>query len=195
MTDTSVMNIIRRRRSISKMTDQMPTRQQIEYILEAATHAPNHHRVEPWKFIVLAGEARIELGQIMQDALLSRMGDVPLTQVQSQLEQEERKPLRAPVIIAVISEFPRLEYALDIENVEATSAAVQNMLLVTEELGLAAIWRTGEAAYDDQVKHWLGVEPEDHIVAFIYLGYPAIPRLERRPTPIESKTTWYGWEG
>lgn len=194
LTDMSVMELIQRRRSIGKMTDQVPTRQQIERILEAATHAPNHHRVEPWKFIVLAGEARAELGLVMQEALLSRMSDVPVTQVPSLLEKERQKPLRAPVIITVISEFPRLANALDIENVEATAAAVQNMLLVAEELGLAAMWRTGDAAYDEQVKHWLGIEPEDHIVAFLHIGYPAIPRLERHPTPISMKATWYGWE-
>lgn len=190
----SVIETIRRRRSIGKMTEQVPTRAQIEEILEAATHAPNHHRTEPWKFIVLAGEARAELGLVMQEALLSSLGDLPLTQVQARLEKERLKPLRAPVIITVVSEFPRNDDALDIENVEATAAAVQNMLLVAEELGLAVMWRTGDAAYNDQVKHWLGVETEDHIVAFLYVGYPAIPRLERRATSLSQKTTWYGWE-
>jgi nitroreductase len=190
----SVIETIRRRRSIGKMTEQVPTRAQIEEILEAATHAPNHHRTEPWKFIVLAGEARAELGLVMQEALLSSLGDLPLTQVQARLEKERLKPLRAPVIITVVSEFPRNDEALDIENVEATAAAVQNMLLAAEELGLAVMWRTGDAAYNDQVKRWLGVETEDHIVAFLYVGYPAIPRLERRATPLSQKTTWYGWE-
>ncbi|WP_201371057.1 nitroreductase family protein [Ktedonobacter robiniae] len=190
----SISETIRRRRSIGKMTEQVPTRAQIEEILEAATHAPNHHRTEPWKFIVLAGEARAELGLVMQEALLSSLGDLPLTQVQARLEKERLKPLRAPVIIAVVSAFPRNDEALDIENVEATAAAVQNMLLVAEELGLAIMWRTGDAAYNDQVKRWLGVETEDHIVAFLYVGYPAIPRLERRATPLSQKTTWYGWE-
>jgi nitroreductase len=68
------------------------------------------------------------------------------------------------------------------------------MLLVAEELGLAAMWRTGSAAYNPRVKQWLGLAPEDHIVAFVYLGFPAIPRLERHPTPAEVKTTWLGWE-
>ena len=72
--------------------------------------------------------------------------------------------------------------------------AAENMLLVAEELGLAAMWRTGDAAYDPRVKQWFGLAPEDHIVAFLYLGYPAIPHQERQPIPIERKTTWLGWE-
>jgi len=74
------------------------------------------------------------------------------------------------------------------------AAAVQNMLLTAEEMGLAAMWRTGDGAYDPQVKQWLGLAPEDHIVAFVYLGFPSIPKLERHPTPYEEKTTWLGWE-
>src|SRR6266571_7065406 len=49
-------------------------------------------------------------------------------------------------------------------------------------------------AYDPRIKQWLGLAPEDHIVAFVYLGFPAIPKVERHPTHFEEKTTWLGWE-
>ena len=65
----SVFETIKRRRSIGKMTAERPTRQQIEKLLEAATHAPNHHKVEPWKFFVLAGKAREALGAVMAESL------------------------------------------------------------------------------------------------------------------------------
>ena len=98
------------------------------------------------------------------------------------------------MVIAVAAEYPRQSNVVEIENVEAVAAAVENMLLVAEELGLAAMWRTGDAAYDPRVKAWLGLAPEDHIVAFLYLGYAAIPHQERQPIPIEKKTSWLGWE-
>jgi len=47
-----------------------------------------------------------------------------------------------------------------IEDIEAASAAVQNMLLAAEELGLGTVWRTGDTAYDPQVKRWLGLTPK-----------------------------------
>ncbi|HWS84270.1 MAG TPA: nitroreductase family protein [Ktedonobacteraceae bacterium] len=67
----TVFEIIKRRRSIGKMTEQRPTREPIQQILEAATHAPNHHLVQPWKFFVLAGTARNELGLIKYQYLMS----------------------------------------------------------------------------------------------------------------------------
>ena len=194
-TSMSIFETIISRRSIGKMTSQPPTRQEIERLLEAATHAPNHHKVEPWKFFVLAGDARQQLGIVMAESLTQRLAESPLpSEKQDTLINKERtKLMRSPVVIAVVAEPPRQAHVLAIENIEATAAATQNMLLVAEEMGLACMWRTGDAAYDPRVKEWLQLDPDDHIVAFVYVGYPAIPRLERRPVPYDEKTTWLGW--
>jgi nitroreductase len=190
----NVFECIKNRRSIGKMTDQAPTRQQIAQLLEAAIHAPNHHKVEPWKFIVLAGDARVELGQVMASSLAQRLAELSPANAAPLLDKERSKLLRSPVVIVAVAEQPRQVNVLEIENIEAVAAAVQNMLLTGEELGLACMWRTGEAAYDPHVKHWLGLAPADNIVAFVYVGFPAIPKLARQLTPVNSKTSWLGWE-
>lgn len=188
-----VFETITRRRSIGKMTAEQPAREQIERLLEAATHAPNHHGVQPWKFVVLAGGARAELGMVLAEALLARGGDLDTEQGRALLAKEQQKLLRAPVVIVVAAEYPCEGRAVEIENVAAVAAAVENMLLVAEERGLAAMWRTGDAAYDPRVKQWLGLAPRDHIVAFLYVGYAAIVRQPRHPQSFEEKTTWLGW--
>ena len=190
----NVFETIKRRRSIGKMTQEQPTRRQIEKLLEAATHAPNHHKVEPWKFIVLAGKAREELGMVMEESLAGRLGETSSKTAQALLNKERNKLMRSPIVIVVVAEAPKLPKVLAIENIAAAAAATQNMLLTAEEMGLAAMWRTGDAAFDPHVKAWLGLEPEDQIVSFLYLGFPAIPRLERHPISFEEKTTWLGWE-
>lgn len=190
----TIFDSIQRRRSIGKMTGERPTRQQIERLLEAATHAPNHHNEQPWKFIVLAGESRAAIGEVMAESLAARLEDVDDENAQARLAKERNKLLRAPVIIVVAAEPPRHPQALEIENIQAASAAVQNMLLAGEEMGLATMWRTGDAAFDPRVKRALGLSPRDHIIAFLYVGFPAIPKLERHPVPFEEKTTWLGWK-
>lgn len=189
-----INDIIKQRRSIGKMTEQMPTREQINQLIEAATHAPDHHKVEPWRFYVLAGTARNALGDIMAQSQASRMQDTTDPKASAVIEKERSKPLRAPVLIVVTAEHATQANIVEIENIEAVAAAVQNMLLSAEELGLACIWRTGAPAYDPAVKQWLGVPVEDHIVAILYLGYPAIPSQERQPQNSAEKTTWLGWE-
>ena len=189
-----VFDVIKRRRSIGKMNGERPKREQIELLLEAATHAPNHHHAQPWKFIVLAGNAREELGTVMAMSLANRLEETSSEKAQAMLHKERNKPLRAPVVIVVVAESPKQPKVMEIENIEATAAAVQNMLLMAEEMGLACMWRTGDAAYDPYVKQWLGLESDDQIVAFLYVGYPAIPRLERIPISFKEKTTWSGWD-
>ncbi len=93
----SVFEIIKRRRSIGKMTSERPTRKQIERLLEAATHAPNHHKVQPWKFVVLAGKARAELGAIMAESLADRLDETTNDKAQALLSRERNKLLRSPV--------------------------------------------------------------------------------------------------
>jgi nitroreductase len=190
----SVFETIKNRRSMGKMTPERPSRQQIERLLEAATHAPNHYNAQPWKFIVLAGKAREELGALMAEDLAGRLVDIGSEKARAMLNKERNKLMRSPVVIVVAAEMPRQPNVLEIENIEAAAAATQNMLLAGEEMGLACMWRTGDAAYDARVKQWLGLAAEEHIIAFLYAGFPAIPRLERKPIPFEEKTTWLGWE-
>jgi nitroreductase len=194
MQQHTFFEIMKSRRSVGRMTTTRPTREQIECILEAATHAPNHYKVEPWKFFVISGQAREELGEVMAEALAARLGETTSEKAQSQIRKERHKPLQAPVIIAVAVERQQYAWERAIENIEAVSAAVQNMLLRAEDLGLASLWRTGDAAYDPHVKAWFGFAPEDHIVAFVYLGFAAVSLPEHHPTPFEAKTRWLGNE-
>ena len=112
----SVFETIKRRRSIGKMTEQRPSREQIERLLEAATHAPNHHKVEPWEFIALAGKARAELGLIMRESLASSIGDTANEKVQALLNKEGHKPLRSPVLIVVVAKHSTQPKVLDIRE-------------------------------------------------------------------------------
>lgn len=191
---TNLFEVIKNRRSIGRMTAVQPTREQIECLLESATYAPNHHKVEPWKFFVLAGKAREELGIVMAEALAARLEETASDKAQAMLKKERGKPLRAPIIIAVAVEQPHQPWEREIENIEAVAAAVQNMLLTAEAMGLASLWRTGDAAYDPHVKAWFGLSPDDHLVAFVYLGFAAVPNLQRIPTHFASKTQWLGWD-
>lgn len=190
----NLFDVIKNRRSVRRMAAVQPTREQVECLLEAASYAPNHYMVEPWKFFVLTGQAREELGRVMAEALAARLEETTSDKAQAMLKKEREKPLQAPVIIVVAVERPRLSWEREIENVEAVSAAVQNMLLAAQAMGLASLWRTGDAAYDPHVKAWFGLSPDDHLVAFVYLGFAAVPNLERTPTHFASKTQWWGWE-
>ncbi len=191
----SVIEVIRARRSYHKqMKPEKPAKEIIERMLEAATYAPNHRSLEPWQFFVVAGESRRVLGQFMEETLRKKMPETESEKATAVLAKELNKPLRAPVIIVVVSLESKNAKVPDIENVEGVSAAIQNMLLVAQEEKLVTIWRTGDTVYDSDIKAYFGLQPHEYIVGMIYVGYPTEPSPERIPTHYKEKTIWQGWE-
>jgi nitroreductase len=114
--------------------------------------------------------------------------DIPL-----EFDRAKSKALRAPVIIAVGAEIPDGAKCVEIEEVAACAAAVQNLLLAAHALGLGAIWRTGDPAYDSGVKQFLGFAPTDHLLGFVYVGYPTAEPTRSKHTPATELTRWIGW--
>ena len=183
-----IFEAIHTRQSIGKVRPEPVPRELIERMLSAAAQAPNHYKVRPWRFVVLTGAARERLGDAMVEALRKRKPNAD----EETLAKERRKPLRSPVLIAVGVDKPSLDKVVDIENVCATAAAVQNLLLAAHALGLGAMWRTGNAAYDPDVKAFLGFAPDQHVIGFVYVGHPeSEPTPPNRPSH-EDRTVWMG---
>ena len=90
------------------------------------------------------------------------------------LDKTRALPLRAPVLIAVGVDQPSESKIIEMENITAVSAACMNILLAVRALGLGAIIRTGEWARDPKVKEFLGFAADQHILGFIYIGYPDV---------------------
>jgi nitroreductase len=174
------------RQSISKVRPDPIPHALIEQILDAAATAPNHRRVRPWRFVVLSGNARVRLGDLMAQALIKRNAEFS----PEQLENERRKPLRAPVLIAVGVDKPDQPGIIDIENVCACAAAVENLLLAAHGLGLGAIWKTGGAVEDADIKTFLGFDIDQHVIAIVYIGYPETESTQLARPLAADRTRW-----
>jgi len=168
----NMLEAINARRSRGKMRPDTPPRDLIEQVLQAAVHAPNHHDTQPWRFFVLAGDARVRFGDALADALKRRAGEMDPSKLDGLLLAERAKPMRSPVLIVVGVSSNERDPMTRREDFQAASAALQNMLLAAECLGLAAIWRTGEGILDAGVKAHFGLQSEDEIAGVLYLGYP-----------------------
>jgi len=189
-----VLESIAARRSLSKMRPEAPPRELIERVLQAAVHAPNHHDTQPWRFFILTNEARSQFGEVLARALARRLGEAA-PNLAGLMLAERVKPMRSPVLIVVGVVSEAEDPMTRREDLQAASAALQNMLLAANALGLAAIWRTGEGAYDDSVKAHFGLQPSDEIAGILYIGYPD-PSFGLAPTrqrDFASRTEWRGW--
>ena len=168
------------RRSAKTLTDPGPDAGALELLLESAARAPDHGRLRPWRFIVIRGSARERLGELMADQLVR----VQPTASAESLQRERQKAWRAPLIIVVAAVCNTSARIPVIEQILSAAAAAQNMMLAAGALGFGAMWKTGGAAYDDRVKVALGLDANDAIVGFLYLGTApadAVPPPVRTP--------------
>ena len=152
--------------SPAQLVDPGPDPAQLQTLLTAAARAPDHGRMQPWRFVLVEAAARTRLGEVMAQSLKRREPDAP----EAKLDAERKKPLRAPLVVvaaAAVTESPKVP---DIEQIVAVGAAVQNMLVAAHAMGLGGFWRTGANAYDPEVKRSLGLAERDTIVGFVYLG-------------------------
>lgn len=185
-----VLYAIKSRRSIGKVKDQMIPKDIIEKIIEAGTYAPNRYLTEPWRFFVITGEGRNRLSKVMEEIVLRTGIDMNSEEGQRKLNKEKNKPFRAPVIIAVAAKITENSKALSIEELGATYAAIENMLLAAQDLGIASFWKTGNACYSPLMKDFFNLDSKDEVLGLIYLGYADMEREPATRKSVEALTQW-----
>jgi nitroreductase len=181
------LTAIHTRQSVGKVKPDPVHRELIEKLLSAAVQAPNHYKVYPWRFVVMTGPGRERLGDVMAQSFKKAYPFVD----EDVLNKERAKPLRAPVLIAVGVDKPSEPKVSEVENICAAAAAVENLLLAAHELGLGAQWRTGPAALDPAIKEFLGFSADQHLISFVYIGYPEFELPPKERPSFEDKTIWF----
>jgi len=160
------------RTSAGPMVEPGPDASQLERIVAAGQRAPDHGRLRPWRFFAVRGAALQKFGDLLAGSLKQR--DPAASE--DMLAREAAKAARAPLILVVgakvKTDFAKVPV---VEQLLATGAAAQNVLLAAHAMGFGAVWKTGPAAYDPMVKAAFGLAADDAIVGFIYVGTPARP--------------------
>ena len=155
------------RSSASKLAAPGPAPAALARMLEAASHAPDHGRLKPWRLIVLDDALRHAFAGAAIGARRAR----PPEASEEQLRIEGEKIWRSPTVVivgcAVDRNHPKIP---EVEQLLAAGAAAQNLMLAAHGLGYGVMWKTGPAAYDAGVKVAIGLQPTDHIVAIMHLG-------------------------
>lgn len=148
------------------LSDPAPDDEQLRQILEIATTAPDHGRLQPYRFIIIRGDARYELSSVFGEAMTRRDPNVS----PEYLHKQKDKPLRAPLIIVVVASLIESPKVPEIEQLLCAGSAAHNILLASKAMGFGSIWLTGDNAYDDTVCSALGLGDNEKIIGFIYLG-------------------------
>jgi len=169
------------------LRDPAPDHTALDLAVAAALRAPDHGGLKPWRFVVVAGDARQALGAILAASLARREPE----STAERLELERAKPLRAPLVIAAGAAL-RHDHKIPVWEQEAAAAAgTMNLMNALDAQGFGAIWLSSAALRDPAVKVALGFAATDALIGWIYVGTPTAERPRPAPQPVEAHRRWW----
>lgn len=185
--DAAALAFLLRRRSHPPATlrEPAPDRAQLQTLLTAAARVPDHGKLEPWRFIVIEGAARLRLADLAR-ATADRLGMAP---------DKAAKGIAAltdtPLIVAVIAS-PKVSDKIPlIEQTLSAGAVCLSLVNAALASGFGACWLTGWAATDtDFAAEGLGLAPHEWVAGMIHLGSPSAVSPERPRPDVAALTTY-----
>ena len=159
----------------------------IEQILTNATWAPNHGQTEPWHFTVFSGKGLEKLSTFQSEFYKKNAGENFKEDTFSKLQSN---PLLASHIIAIGMKRTTTKRIPEMEDIEAVACAVQNIYLSVTAYGLGGYWTTGGVTYKEEAKSFFGLNDEDKLLGFFYIGEIATASAPAKRSPLEEKVTW-----
>ena len=185
VTNEQLINWIKSRRSIGNLSIPAPTESQIKAAIDCAITAPDHKKLRPWRFIVTQGNARHDLGRAFLAAAEAQAVQEGEALSEKSRQKTYNMPLRAPVIITVVTQMQVHKKVPPFEQMLSAGAAVQNLILALQAQGFSTVWRTGLLANEPAVKAYFGVGADDYVTAFVYTGSSPCDMPTRKPIDIE----------
>jgi len=145
-----IFQAIQKRRSIREFSDLAVSQEDLMVIIEAGIWAPSGKNNQPWRFVLIA-----------DDEVRNKIGSLTLY---SYIIYSCR---------ALIVEYLDSEAMYDpVKDYMSVGAAIQNMLLTVESLGLGAVWLGQILKNKKQVSAVLGIENRFNLMAVLAIGHP-----------------------
>ena len=188
------------RRSIRKFTDKPIPQKNITDIIQSGIKAPSSKNRQPWKYIVVQGNAKEEMLEVFRQGIEREENDNALLPESKQHIAAAKYTVdimaEAPTIIfvvnslgkSILSELTPEERVYEICNIQSIGASIQNMLLTATEKGIGSLWICDiYFAYSELCK-WLGSDGQ--LIAAIAFGYPNESPKERPRRKIDDIVEW-----
>jgi nitroreductase len=190
--DNPILALLCTRRSVKPegLAPPGPTPDELETMLKIASRVPDHKKLAPWRFIIIEGEARAKLGDVIAEVCKAEEKEPPS---EVRLSMERGRLTRAPLVIAVVSHVTLHRSAPEWEQILSAGAACFALCLAANAMGYGTSWITEWIAYNARIRAALGLDEGERIAGFVYIGTPAErPEERERPKLSDIVTRWQG---
>ena len=176
---SSALSLLETRRSAKprELVGPGPSPAELDRILTIAARVPDHGKLHPWRFVVVADEQRDAFEAVLREALTEEDPSAS----PAKYEKEHEFAHYAGQLVVLVSS-PIQDHKIPLWEQELSSGtAGMNLLLAAHALGYVAGWVTGWRAYSERVRAAF-CEAGERIAGFIFIGRPG-RELEERPRP------------
>lgn len=195
------------RRSVRSFLNKPVSDEDIARIVAAAAVAPSAGDQKNWRFIAVKGT---KFRSNMREAVVARIDELTAKMTSPRAKKEFLSYSRyftffadAPCVVAVVMTpydsltgriLARVEgdkLYTSTAGLQSVSAAIENLILAAEALGLGSCWMTGPMLARLELEKILSVSPPDQLIALIPIGYPkAKPKPNKLPKDLASILTY-----
>ncbi len=177
--------LTRRSRPAKTLTGPAPDREALLPLLTAAARSPDHGKLEPWRFVVLQGDAL----QRVAGAVAARGAEIG--KGESDIEKARRAFADSPLCVVVVESPKESEKIPAIEQTYSAGAVCLALLNAALAAGWGANWLTGYGAYDRPlVEHEFGLSQDERVAGFIHIGTESVAPPDRPRPDLDQIVTW-----
>lgn len=160
-----VERAITERRTTKRYTSEAIPAPVVRELVELATWAPNHKMSAPWRFRLLGEQATKALVDVAPADKKPKM---------------TLAPTRVLVSCKVAGDPTRRQ-----EDLLATAAAVQTLMLAATGRGIDSFWQSPTVAALPAARGLLGLPDDEELVAVVNLGYASTDRVAPGRLPVD----------
>ena len=151
--------------SARKLSEPHPSTEEMEIVYKAALRAPDHAWLRTSSFIEVKDEGLKKLSNIFFD-----FGKTIPDLSDDILDKYKNAPFRAPMIVILVNTYKEHPKVPAIEQKLSTAAAAQNIMLALNAMNYSCIWRTGKMAFNEMICKELGLNENQEILGYLYIG-------------------------
>lgn len=176
------MELLLQRQSNPLLKAPAPDVNALDKILAAGVRVPDHAFLQPWHFAVITENGLQKLSDLFVASSNKHTANI---------DKIAKMPFRAPMIIVISTKFTEHEKVPHQEQLITAGCCAHAMQMAAFSLGFGAMWRTGELAYNKQVKQGLNISEQDEIVGFLYVGTPCKEQAIKATKSFKDKVSYW----
>tara|TARA_B100001027_G_scaffold19662_1_gene11729 strand:- start:294 stop:842 length:549 start_codon:yes stop_codon:yes gene_type:complete len=150
--------------SARELTVPCPSKEEMETVYKAALRAPDHAWLRPSSFIEVKDDGLKKLSNIFKKYAQDK------NFTKDMIKKYEQAPFRAPMILILVNTYKEHPKVPAIEQKLSTAASAQNITLALNAMNYSSIWRTGKLAFNKDVQKELGLQDNQEILGYLYVG-------------------------